>query len=83
MLNLAKKIAMKPSFFHFKLTFIFLATGIFTFMIINGLFTIYIFKENETLLNVVLKAAFVSVVTGLIMGILNMFFQINPFKKKL
>jgi hypothetical protein len=50
-------------------------------MLVYGLFDID-FSNNKELTKLLFKSFFTSIVTGLILGILNMFFKIGNFPKK-
>lgn len=68
-------------FFYFKVTFIYISTGLFTGTLVYGLFDVD-FSNTESILKLVLKSLVTAIGTGLILGILNMFFKIGNFQKK-
>lgn len=72
---------MKSRFFYFKVTFLLITAGLFTGILVYGLFDID-FSNSEALKMLLLKSLVTAVGTGLILGILNMFFKIGNFQKK-
>ena len=68
-------------FFYFKVAFLSISAGIFAGMLVYGIFDID-FSNNEVIKKLLLKSLVMAVGTGLIMGLLNMFFKIGNFKKK-
>jgi H+/Cl- antiporter ClcA len=68
-------------FFYFKVTFLSITAGLFAGMLVYGLFDVD-FSNNEALIKLLLKSLFTAIGTGLIMGILNMFFKIGNFQRK-
>jgi len=60
--------------------FIFAAVGITTYLIITGLFDID-FDAPNALGYLLLKSAFVGIVTGAILGVINMYLKLWPFIK--
>ncbi len=68
-------------FFYFKVTFLSIAAGLFTAMLVYGLFDIN-FSDTKALTTLLVKSFSVAVVTGLMLGILNVFFKIGNFQKK-
>jgi hypothetical protein len=72
---------MTNRFFYFKVTFLSLAAGIFAGMVVYGIFDID-FSNSEELSKLLWKSFVTAIGTGLIMGILNMFFKIGNFPKK-
>ncbi len=68
-------------FYYFKMTFLSIAAGLFAGMLVYGLFDVD-FSNTEALTKLLLKSLCVAVATGLILGILNMFFKIGKFQKK-
>ncbi len=68
-------------FFYFKVTFLSISAGLFTGMLAYGLFDAD-FSNTESILKLVLKSLVTAIGTGLILGILNMFFKIGNFQKK-
>lgn len=67
--------------FYFKVTFIFVSVALFVANLIKGLFEIG-FSYTDALTQIVLKSFVIAILTGLILGILNMFFKIGNFKKE-
>lgn len=67
--------------YYFKVTFIFVTVALFVANIFKGLFEIG-FSDVDALTQMVIKSFVVSVLTGLILGLLNMFFKVNIFNKK-
>ena len=72
---------MTNRFFYFKVTFLSLSAGIFVGMVFYGIFDIN-FSNSEELSKLLWKSFVTAIGTGLIMGILNMFFKIGNFPKK-
>lgn len=68
-------------FFYFKVTFLSISAGIFVGMLVYGIFDID-FSNNEAIKKMLFKSLVMAVGTGLIMGLLNMFFKIDIFKRK-
>ncbi|HCQ13739.1 hypothetical protein [Flavobacterium sp.] len=68
-------------FFYFKVTFLSITAGLFAGILVYGLFDID-FSDSEALTQLLLKSFVTAVGTGLILGILNMFFKIGNFQKK-
>lgn len=68
-------------FFYFKVTFLTLSAGLFAGRLVYGLFDID-FSNSEAFIKLLLKAFVTAIVTGFILGILNMFFKIGNFQKK-
>jgi xanthosine utilization system XapX-like protein len=68
-------------FFYFKVTFLSISAGLFVGALVYGLFDVD-FSNNEALIKLLLRSLFMAIGTGLIMGILNMFFKIGNFQKK-
>ena len=67
-------------FLYFKVTFIFVSVALFVANLIKGLFEIG-FSNTDALTQIVLKSFVIAILTGLILGFLNMFFKIGNFKK--
>lgn len=72
---------MKNRSTYFKITFIPISAGLFAGILVFGLFDID-FSDREALKNLLLKSLVIAVGTGLILGILNMFFKIGNFQNK-
>jgi hypothetical protein len=68
-------------FFYFKVTFLQISAGLFVGALVYGLFDVD-FSNREALTKLLLKSFMVAVFTGLIMGLLNMYFKIGNFQKK-
>jgi xanthosine utilization system XapX-like protein len=68
-------------FFYFKVTFLSISAGLFVGALVYGLFDVD-FSNNEALVKLLWRALFMAIGTGLIMGILNMFFKIGNFQKR-
>ena len=68
-------------FFYFKVTFLSITAGLFAGKLVYGLFDID-FSNSEALTKLLLKSFVTAVGTGLILGILKMFFKIGNFQKK-
>ena len=68
-------------YYYFKVTFIFVFVALFVANAIKGLFDIG-FSNIDELIKMVLKSFVISILTGLILGLLNMFFKVNIFNKK-
>jgi hypothetical protein len=68
-------------FFYFKVTFLTLSAGLFAGRLVYGLFDID-FSNSEAFTKLLLKAFVTAIVTGFILGILNMFFKVGNFQKK-
>jgi hypothetical protein len=58
-----------------------MSAGLFTANLVYGLFDID-FSNTEAITKLVLKSFATATVTGLILGILNMFLKIGNFQKK-
>ncbi|WP_162126108.1 hypothetical protein [Flavobacterium phycosphaerae] len=68
-------------FFYFKVTFLSVSAGLFAGIIVYGLFDID-FSNSEALTKLVTRSFVTAIVTGLLLGILNMFFKIGNFPNK-
>jgi ABC-type Fe3+ transport system permease subunit len=68
-------------FFYFKVTFLSISAGLFVGALVYGLFDVD-FSNNEALLKLLWRSLFMAIGTGLIMGILSMFFKIGNFQKR-
>jgi hypothetical protein len=68
-------------FFYFKVTFLSISAGLFAGALVYGFFDVD-FSNTEALTKLFLKSFMVAVITGLIMGLLNMYFKIGNFQKK-
>lgn len=68
-------------FYYFKVTFLSISAGLFAGILIYGLFDVD-FSHREALTKLFFKSIVTAIGTGLILGILNMFFKIGNFQKK-
>ena len=68
-------------YIYFKLTFLSVSAGLFAGKIVYGLFDISI-QNHETIAKLFLKSLVTAVLTGLLLGILNMFLKIGKFQEK-
>ena len=68
-------------FYYFKVTFLSITAGLFAGILVYGLFDID-FSNTEAITKLVLKSFVTATVTGLILGIMNMFLKIGNFQKK-
>lgn len=68
-------------FFYFKVTFLSVTAGLFAGILVFGLFDID-FSNTDAITRLLLKALVTAIGTGLVLGILNMFFKIGNFQKK-
>ena len=68
-------------FFYFKVTFLSISAGLFAGIIIYGLFDLN-FSDNEAIIRLILKSLTTAIGTGLVLGLLNMFFKIGHFPNK-
>jgi formate-dependent nitrite reductase membrane component NrfD len=67
--------------FYFKVTFLAISAGLFTGLLVYGLFDID-YTNSKELSNLFLKSLFTSISTGLILGIINMYLKIGSFSNK-
>jgi hypothetical protein len=67
--------------FYFKVTFLSISAGLFAGILVYGLFDVD-FSSNQALTNFLFKSFGTAIGTGLVLGILNMFFKIGNFPKK-
>ena len=65
---------------YFKNTFFPLAAGLTTGLFVYGLLNTGF--NTDLIIENLLKSLTVGIVTALILGLLNMYFKISPFKKK-
>lgn len=68
-------------FFYFKVTFLSISAGLFAGIFVYGLFDVN-YSNNEGLTKLLFKSFATAIATGLILGILNMFFKIGNFQKR-
>lgn len=66
---------------YFKVTFLSITAGLFAGILVYGLFDLD-FSNSEALTKLLLKSFVTAAGTGLILGVLNMFFKIGNFEKK-
>ena len=67
--------------FYFKVTFFAVSAGLFAGLFVYGLFDVD-FSNGQEITNLFLKSLATGVGTGLVLGILNMFFKIGSFSKR-
>ena len=67
--------------FYFKVTFLAVSAGLFVGLFVYGLFDID-FSNGQEIMQLFLKSLVTGVGTGLVLGILNMFFKIGIFPKR-
>lgn len=72
---------MVSRFYYFKVTFLSISAGLFAGILIYGSFNVD-FSHSEALTKLFFKSVVIAIGTGLILGILNMFFKIGNFQKK-
>lgn len=68
-------------FFYFKMTFLSIFAGLCAGIFVYGLFDVN-FSNTEALTKLLFKSFVTAIVTGLILGILNMFLKIGDSQKK-
>ena len=68
-------------FFYFKVTFLSVSAGLFAGKIVSGLFDISI-QNHEAITKLFLKSLVTAVLTGLVLGVLNMFLKIGKSQEK-
>jgi len=68
-------------FFYFKVTFLSNSAGIFVGILVYGLFDISL-SDSESIISLLLKSLATAIGTGLILGLLNMYFKIGRFPNK-
>lgn len=68
-------------FFYFKMTFLSISAGLFAGLLIYGLFDID-FSNKEAWIQLLLKSLVAALLTGLVLGFLNMYFKIGNFQKQ-
>ena len=64
---------------YFKITFLSVSAGLFTAMLVYGLFDVD-FSNKDAIIHLILKSLATAVITGAILGLLNMFFKIDRIK---
>ena len=68
--------------FFFKVTFLAISVGLFTGMVVFGLFDLN-FSDNAAILNLLGKSLFIALVVGLVLGVINMYARVGiPLKGK-
>jgi len=68
-------------FFYFKVTFLSVTAGLFAGIVVFGLFDVD-FSNTDAITKLLLKSIVTAIGTGLVLGILNMFFKIGNFQKR-
>jgi uncharacterized protein YacL len=68
-------------FDYFKITFLFIGTGLTVGLLLDKLFSYILFNETFSIGKAVFSSLFIGIGTALILGILNMYFRILPYKK--
>ena len=68
-------------FFYFKVTFLSISFGLFIGILVYGLFDLD-FSNSDAIVKLLFKSLAIAIVTGLVLGILNMFFKIGNYQKK-
>jgi len=68
-------------FFYFKVTFLSVTAGLFAGIVVFGLFDVD-FSNTDAITKLLLKSLVTAIGTGLVLGILNMFFKIGNFQKR-
>lgn len=68
-------------FFYFKVTFLSISAGLFAGIFVYGLFDIN-FSDSEAIIRLLLKSLATAIGTGLVLGLLNMYFKIGRFPNK-
>lgn len=68
-------------FFYFKVTFVVIFAGLFTGTMIYGLFDIDL-SNSVAITKLFLRSLMTAFGTGLILGLLNMFFKVGNFQKR-
>jgi len=67
--------------FYFKIAFFSISAGLFVGLFVYGLFDID-FSNSQAIMKLLLKSLATGIGTGLVLGILNVFFKIDNFPKK-
>ena len=65
---------------YFKITFITVAAGLTGGLIAYGLFDVN-FNEGSAIGQLIFKSAVLGIITGALLGLLNMFLKIQPIKR--
>lgn len=65
-------------FFYFKVTFLSITARIFTGLFVYGLFDVNI-SDTQAVLRLLLKSIATGIGSGLVLGVLNMYFKIGYF----
>ena len=67
--------------FYFKITFFVVSASLFVGLFVYGLFDVD-FSNSKELSKLFIKSLFTGVVTGLVLGVINMYLKIGNFPKK-
>ncbi len=65
----------------FKITFLSLAAGIFAFIMVKGLFEVDL-SDSAQVTKLALKGFVTAVIVGALLGAMNMYMDIFPFKQR-
>jgi hypothetical protein len=68
--------------YYFRVAFISLTIGITVGLFVYDLLGVLFFDDPISIGNIALRSLFVGFFTGLILGLLNMYFKIFPFKQR-
>lgn len=71
---------MKNRFYYFKIVFLPISAAIFSAMLVYGLFEIDF--SSDTIIKLLIKSLAAGVLSGLVLGVLNVFFKVVPFQEK-
>jgi H+/Cl- antiporter ClcA len=66
---------------YFKITFISVAAGLAGGLIVRGLFDIN-FNDGAAIAHLVFKSVVIGIIIGALLGVLNMFLKVQPFKRR-
>ncbi len=69
----------KPS--HFKVAFLAVSAGLFVGTLVYGLFEVD-FSDREALMKLVLSSLAIGIVSGLVLGLMNMYFKLGLRNEK-
>lgn len=69
-------------FDYFKITFVFVSIALSVGLFVYGLFGVLFFDDTVTIKTLLFKSLFVGFFTGLLLGLLNMYFKVTPFAVK-
>ena len=67
-------------FHYFKITFVSVSAGLFAGIVVYRLFDAD-FSNKDAMIRMILKSLATAVITGAILGLLNMFFKIDKIQK--